>query len=165
MERSITDDLEEVQLAIRGNDVTLKAGSSTIYSRQVEGRFPRYSDVIPSHSEHTIDMVVSPFYAAIRQAQIVTNEESRGVDFAFTKGQLTLKSLVAEIGQSTVELPISYEGDDLTITFDPRFVAEFLRILSPETNIQLRLVDSESAAVLSTEDDYTYVIMPLSRDR
>jgi DNA polymerase-3 subunit beta len=110
-------------------------------------------------------MVVSPFYAAIRQAQIVTNEESRGVDFAFTKGQLTLKSLVAEIGQSTVELPISYEGDDLTITFDPRFVAEFLRILSPETNIQLRLVDSESAAVLSTEDDYTYVIMPLSRDR
>ena len=103
--------------------------------------------------------------SAVRQAQIVTNEESRGVDFAFSKGLLTLNSQAADIGQSRVELPVSYDGADLAITFDPRFVAEFLRVLEPERQVRLDLIDAESAAVLRTDDGYTYVIMPLSRDR
>ena len=78
---------------------------------------------------------------------------------------MTLDSLAAEIGQSKVEMPVDYDGDELTITFDPRFVAEFLRVLGPEKQVQLALIDSESAAVFKADDAYTYVIMPLSRDR
>ena len=105
IERSVSDDEEDVFLAVHANDVLVKSGNSTVYSRLVEGRFPRYQDVIPGHSEATIDLVVGPFYSAVRQAQIVTNEESRGVDFAFSKGLLTLNSQAADIGQSTIELP------------------------------------------------------------
>ena len=76
-----------------------------------------------------------------------------------------LDSQAADVGQSTVELPISYDAADLTITFDPRFVADFLRILDPENTVRLDLIDAESAAVFHTADAYTYVIMPLSRER
>ena len=54
--------------------------------------------------------------------------------------------------------------DKLTITFDPRFIAEFLRVLEPEKQVRLELIDSESAAVFRTDEAYTYVIMPLSRE-
>lgn len=165
IERSIGGDDEEVFIALHANDLLLKCGRSTIYSRLVEGRFPKYKDVIPKESKVTIDLLTGPFYAAVRQAQIVTNEESRGVDFSFANGTLTLNSQAAEIGQSKVELPIAYDGEKLDITFDPRFIAEFLRVLPPESQVKLNLTDSESAAVLRTEDSYTYVIMPLSRDR
>ena len=156
---------EDVFIAVHSNDVLVKSGNSTVYSRLVEGRFPRYQDVIPGHSEATIDLVVGPFYSAVRQAQIVTNEESRGVDFVFSKGLLTLKSQAADIGQSTIELPVPYEGEDLVITFDPQFIAEFLRILGSESSVKLDLIDAESAAVFRTEDSYIYVVMPLSKDR
>ncbi len=164
IEKSIVDD-GEVFIAVHANDVLVKCGNSTTYSRLVEGRFPKYRDVIPAQSKVNIDLVVSPFFSAVRQAQIVTNEESRGVDFSFAKGLLTLNSQAADIGQSKVELPISYDGEELSITFDPRFVAEFLRVLEPEKQVRLDLIDAESAAVFRTEDAYTYVIMPLSRDR
>jgi len=164
IERSIADD-SDVNLAVHANDVLVQSTQSTIYSRLVDGRFPKYRDVIPSQSKISIELLVGPFFAAVRQAQIVTNEESRGVDFAFSKGLLTLNSQAADIGQSRVELPISYDGDELAITFDPRFVAEFLRVLEPEKSVRLELIDAESAAVLRTDDAYTYVIMPLSRDR
>ena len=164
IERSIADD-GDVFLAVHANDVLVKSGHSTIYSRLVEGRFPKYRDVIPAQAKISIELVVNPFFSAVRQAQIVTNEESRGVDFAFSKGLLTLNSQAADIGQSRVELPVSYDGADLAITFDPRFVAEFLRVLEPERQVRLDLIDAESAAVLRTDDGYTYVIMPLSRDR
>ena len=162
-ERSIADDDAEVFLAVHANDAVIKTGNSTISSRLVDGRFPNYQQVIPAESPLTIALVVGPFYSAVRQAQLVTDNDSRGVDFQFANGLLTLNSQSADIGQSKVELPIDYDGDALTITFDPRFVAEFLRVLEPETSIRLELIDDESAAVFRVDESYTYVIMPLSR--
>ena len=162
-ERSIGDDEFEVFLAVHANDVVIKTGNSTISSRLVDGRFPNYRQVIPTEPRQTIELVVGPFYSVVRQAQLVTDNDSRGVDFHFTSGLLTLNSQSAEIGQSKVELPIGYDGDELTITFDPRFVAEFLRVLELEKSIRLELIDDESAAVFRVDESYTYVIMPLSR--
>ena len=165
IERSIPDADSEALLAIHPNEALVKVGSSTIYSRLVEGRFPKYRDVVPARAEKSIDLVVAPFYSAIRQAQIVTEEDSRGVDFRFARGLLTMTSKSAEVGQSVIQLPISYDGDDLAILFDPRYIADFLRVLSPEKSIRLDLIDAESAAVFRTDDAYTYVVMPLTRDR
>jgi DNA polymerase-3 subunit beta len=165
IERTLSDESAPVSLAIRNNDVLVKTSNATIYSRLVEGRFPRYQDVIPTQSTIKVDLVVGPFYSAVRQAQIVTSEESRGVDFELASGLMTLSSRAAEIGESKVELPISYDGSPLVITFDPRYVAEFLRVLELEQPIHLELTDSESAALFRTDDGYTYIVMPLSRDR
>lgn len=165
IERSLVDEESVVSLSVRPNDVLLQSGATTIYSRLVEGRFPKYQDVIPTDTQLKLHLVTGPFYAAVRQAQIVTNEESRGVDFNFAPGLLTLRSQAAEVGQSKVELPISYDGAEVTITFDPRYVSEFLKVLGPEQQIHLELIDSESAAVFRTDDGYAYIIMPLSRDR
>ena len=110
IERSIPDAESEALLAIHPNEALVKVGSSTIYSRLVEGRFPKYRDVIPARAEKSIDLFVGPFYSAIRQAQIVTEEDSRGVDFRFATGLLTLTSKSADVGQSVIQLPISYDG-------------------------------------------------------
>jgi DNA polymerase-3 subunit beta len=165
IERSLTDSDEMVQIAVHANDVLVKCGNSTIYSQLVEGRFPKYQDVIPPSAAISIEMVAGPFHSAVRQAQIVTSEESRGVDFTFGKGLLVLKSQAADVGQSRIEMPVSYDGTELTITFDPRFVSDFLKVLGPEQQVRLDMIDGDSAAVLRTDDGYTYVIMPLSRDR
>ena len=164
IDRSIGDDDETVQLVLGANELQVRCGSSTITSRLVEGRFPPYANVIPQDSGTKFQLVVAPFYAAVRQAQIVTTDDSRGVDFTFTKGGLTLSSVAADVGHSKVELPVSYDGDELSIMFDPRFVADFLRVLEQEANVTLRLTDGESAAVFEVDGSYTYVIMPLSRD-
>ena len=165
IERTIPEDDSEVQLAIGTNEVLTRIEKATVYSRLVEGRYPKYTAVIPEKKNVSVDMVVGPFYGAVRQAQIVTNEESRGVEFEFAEGRLSLQSRAAEIGQSTVELPISWSGESVTATFDPRYIAEFLRVLPAEKQITLELIDGESAAVFRTDDDYTYVIMPLSKER
>jgi DNA polymerase-3 subunit beta len=163
IEKSIDDD-GEVLVAVHQNDVVVKSGHSTIYSRLVEGRFPRYGDVIPSETTHQIDLVVGPFYAAVRQAQILTNEDSRGVDFHFGGGTLVLRSEASDVGTSKIELPINYDEESMIIKFDPRYISEFLRNFEPEKQVSLHLIDAESAAVFRTDDNYTYVIMPLSRE-
>jgi DNA polymerase-3 subunit beta len=165
IERSLGDAESEVQIAIHQNDIAVRCGTTTITSQLVQGRFPDWRKVVPGQFSAKIDMVVAPFYGAVRQAMIVTSEESRGVDFTFTRGTLRLSSQAADIGQSKVEMPIPYEGEDVKITFDPRYVADFLKSLDTGAQFRFQLISHEDPAVLATDDDYTYVIMPLSRDR
>lgn len=164
VERSLPAGDEPVWMTIDNNSAMFKTSRTTIFSRLVEGRFPRYEDVIPKSSKKGVELVTGPFHAAVRQALIVTTEESRGVVFHFTSGQLTLRSH-AEFGESTVELPVAYDGDDFKIEFDPRYVADFLKVLDSESQVLLRLNDPESAALFQTQDGYQYVVMPLARDK
>ena len=38
----------------------------------------------------------------------------------------------AEMGESHVELPIAYDGPEIPVKLDPRFVGDFLKVLDPE---------------------------------
>ncbi|HJT34604.1 MAG TPA: DNA polymerase III subunit beta [Pirellulales bacterium] len=166
IERALADGDAEVQLATRANDVLVKTPRATFYSRLVEGRFPKWRDVFPRRVDAVkIELVVGPVYSAVRQAAIVTDEESRGVDFNFADGKLVLSGRSATVGQSRVELPVAYEGAPMVITLDPRYLIDFLKVLDPEKNFTLELKDAESAAVCTTDDGYGYVIMPLARER
>ncbi len=166
IERSITDGDAEVQIAARANDILVRTPRAVIYSRLVEGRFPKWRDVFPRREgTQKIALVVGQAYSAVRQAAIVTSEESRGVDFTFAEGKAVLSGRGAETGQSRIELPIAYDGPPITIALDPRYVSDFFRVLDAEKTFTLELKDGESAAVCLTDDGYSYVIMPLARDR
>lgn len=153
---------DEVKVSVTANTTTVQCGRFTVSSQLVQGTFPNWRRVIPT-PEVSIATVVGPFHSAIRQAQIVTNEESRGVDFTFSKGTLRLSSQAADIGQSKIELPISYDGADRTIAFDPRYIGDCLRVLGPSETVDIKVTDSDSAALITTADGYRYVIMPLSK--
>lgn len=165
--RALSDSDNEVHLAARGNDVLIRTPRATFYSRLVEGRFPRWRDVFPARRDAAkIDMQVGPLHSALRQASVVLSAESRGIDFTFENGTLTLAASTAEAGQSRVEMPIAYDGPQIIVSLDHRFVLEFLKVLSPEATLQLDIENGETAAVFNADDGaYGYVVMPLSRDR
>jgi DNA polymerase-3 subunit beta len=165
MERALADTDVEIQIAARSNDILVKSPQTTIYSRLVEGRFPRWKDVLPVRTDSVrIDMSVGPLYAALRQAAIFTNNESRGIDFKFGDGSVVLQASAADTGQSRVELPIPYSGAPIHLSMDNRYVTDFLRVLDPQKIVTVDVVDSESAALFTTDDGYSYVVMPMARD-
>ena len=165
--RALTDSDNVVHLACRTNDVLIQTERATYYSRLVEGRFPKWRDVFPARRDGAkIDLIAGPFLSCLRQAAIVTSNDSRGIDFTFGAGTLTLNASTAESGQSRIEMPISYDGQPITVTLDHRFVSDFLKVLNPESNVILDIENAETAAVFyADEEKYGYVVMPLSRDR
>ncbi len=112
----------------------------------------------------TITSTVGPFFSALRQAAVVADTESRGVDFQFGQGSLVVASRTADIGQSRIEIPISYTGDSIRMTMDHRYVSDFLRVLDLQSNFNLEISSSSEPALFTTEDGYAYVVMPMARD-
>ncbi len=166
IERTLSESDAEVAIATRDNDILVRTPRAIISARLVEGRFPKWRDVIPKPGRgEAIEMMVGPTYAAVRQAAIATNDDSRGIDFTFGDGRLVLSGNAADVGEAQVELPIGYEGEEIKIMLDPRYVIDFLKVLDSQQSFTFHISSSADPAVCRTEDGFEYVIMPLARDR
>lgn len=161
LERHLADG-EAVRVGVRANDAAFVAGALTVVTRLVEGRFPDHTRVVLKDPAATVPLTVGPFHAAVRQASILTDEESRRVVFAFRSGRLTLSARGSAGGRSKVELAIDYAGKPVEVGFDPKYIRELLKVLEPDESLELRLVDGSKPALLVNEaGDYQYVVTPL----
>lgn len=166
IERTLTDPEATVAIAARANDILVRTTKATVAARLVEGRFPKWRDVIPkSILGQAVEMEVGPVYSAVRQAAIATSDESRGIEFCFGDGRLVLSAQAADVGEAHVELPIAYDRDEIKTMLDPRFLADFFKVLESEQSFAFSISSSTEPAVCRTEDGYEYVVMPLARDR
>jgi DNA polymerase-3 subunit beta len=163
LERNLADDEEEpVKVCLRPNEVLFRTERAVVYSRLVEGRFPDYKQVMPKKQGTKIVLQAAPFQAAVRQAAIMTDEDSKRVTFRFSKNNLTLKAQGATAGRSKIDLPIEYDGKSLEIGFNPTYLVDMLKVLPPDAELTLDLIDAGSPALFRYGSDYSYLVMPLT---
>jgi DNA polymerase-3 subunit beta len=162
LERNLQDPDEKVRVCLRPNDALFKTERAMICSRLVEGRYPPYKEVFPKKQTVKVPLLIGPFLAAIRQAAIMTDEESKRVGFTFAKKKLTLQAQGPATGRSKVEMPLDYDGKDIKINFDPRYVTDMLRVLNADDALTVELIDGNSVALFKCGENYSYIVMPLS---
>jgi DNA polymerase-3 subunit beta len=162
LERLLQEDEEQVRISLRANEALFHTERATIYTRLVEGRYPNYKEVFPKKQTTKIPVLVEPFHRAVRQAAIMTDDESKRVKFEFGKKQMLLQASGADTGRSKISVPLEYEGKELKISFDPHLVTEMLKVLPPDAPLTLEIVDGNSPALFRSGTDYSYVVMPLT---
>ena len=158
---SIVED-GDVQVALTKTGLFVKSGLVTLSSQFVEGRFPDWRRVMPGAARHTMEFVAGPFLDAMRQSMVTRQEESRGVEFSLSRGNLRLSSEGADVWASKVEIPVAYDGEPVKISFDPAYFADFLKVLESSSVVKCNLISCEDPGELESAG-YRYVIMPLER--
>lgn len=151
---------EEVIISWSQNLCVFETPSATVTTRLVEGRFPNYRSILPESHLHELTIPRLPLLSALRQASIVTNNESRGLDLCFGPDEIRIRGLGADIGKAEVRVPISGMSDELLITLDPAFVIEALKVMH-EDSVYLRFNSPDTPFVIM-EPNCTHVIMPLA---
>jgi DNA polymerase III subunit beta len=163
LERNLADDADEtVRVCLRPNEVMFRTGRAMVYSRLIEGRFPDYRQVLPKKSATKVSFAAAPFQAAVRQAAIMVEEDSKRVNFRFGKGLLTLESQGATSGRSKVEFPLDYDGKPINIGFNPQYLIEMLKVLPPDAELLADLIDDKTPVLFHSSGDYRYLVMPLT---
>ena len=131
----------------------------------VEGQFPPYQDVIPRDQNRKIILERGQLSSAVRKASVLTNEESRGVRMGFTADNkiLRLTSRAPEMGEAEIDVPIvSFDGDDIDISFNPAFIADVLKITPDEQVIFEFKAPKDPGVVRSSDGEFLYVVMPVT---
>lgn len=152
---------DDLEVKLGTNSVTFKTKRATIYSRLVEGNYPPYTTVIPKKAEASVELDTTAFLHAVKQASIMTDDESKRVSFAFETDKVTLEAQGASSGKSKVSMPLTgYKGPEITISFDPAYLTEYLRTCADGERVRLDLVNGSKSAVFRGEG-YLYLVVPL----
>ena len=130
---------------------------------RVEGQFPNYQEVIPADSKIKVQLPAKELLSAVRRASFVTTDETRVVDFQFSKGALAVTAEAPDVGRAEVRMEIDYDGPDAQIAFNPEFIEDVLNIVEREA-VKVRFVDRRSPCVFKSGLDYTYVVSPVIRE-
>jgi DNA polymerase-3 subunit beta len=154
-----------VQVEASAKDVVFTLDGTTVTGRLVEGRFPRWRDVVGEPEGQATVLEVAELLACVRAAAIVTSEQSKGVDCVWTADTLVISGRSAEYGESTVKCPLVAAGSASPTKLDPRFLADFLRSIpaDEEPQVDVYATNAESRVLLKC-GPYTGVIMPLAKE-
>ena len=150
-----------VGVRITSNQVLIKMAGAVVSSSLVEGRFPRYQDVIPTDCDRSAMINTAEFLGALKRAALLTNEESKGVRLAFSEGELTLSSRAPEQGEATVSFPVEYAGEPMDIGFNPAFLMDVMRVVHAD-KIEFVMKQAERPGLVRLGENFVYVVMPVN---
>ena len=151
-----------LQLGFMDNNAVVSKDQTVIIMRLVDGEFPDYGRVIPKTNEQKASIAVDPFLHALRRMIIVSSEKSRGVKMNLKNNLLEVSSSNPELGDAREELDIEYQGPELSVGFNARYLLDILQVQDQE-RINIILKDNLSPGLIkpADEDGYLAVIMPM----
>ena len=149
-----------------------KYKETTIITKLIELRFPNYADIL---SNITYDKKLSinneTFTNLLKRVLIFSrsNMESKySSTYQFKHGvngeSKLIISALNDIARINEELNISFEGEDLKISLNSKYLLEFIQNIPKEKELVLEFMYANSAVKVYEKDneDYIYILMPLA---
>lgn len=158
--RLLEDDTEDVLIApLKDNQLMFRFGYATVVTRLIEGQFPSYEKVIPAPSKQVVTCTRQALVNAIRRASLMTTAASQAVVFELSRDRLVISKESAELGSAREELPVTYQGEAMTVAFNPEFWLDVLKVVdTEEIDIELSAPDRPAAI---RQPGFTYIVLPM----
>jgi len=162
MKRLLTEKHEKVSLGFSGSNAVFKTEGLSLVMRLVDGTFPDYEQVIPEGGKHPLLIERDRLLSTLKRVSLVSPDRAPAVKLQLAKGTLTVVSENPELGEASEALEVNYEGGDVTVGFNARYVIDVLSVLSCE-EIVIEIADELSPGLIRPKDDpdFTAVVMPM----
>ncbi len=143
------------------------ADGKTMTSRMLDGTFPPYRHLLPQEVITTAVIEVAPFLDSVRRVALVT-DKTVPLRLEFKNNILALEAGAGEEAQAREEINILLTGEDISIAFNPIFLADGLQAIGTSF-VQISFTGSNKPAILMgrTElngiaiENYRYLLMPM----
>lgn len=153
----------EVKMSIAKSQMHFAFGDIELYTKLIEDNYPNYTQVIPKETVSTVIIGRNEFVEAIDRIAVFASEAGiSSMQLIFGNNAVILSSQADESGSARDEVPIKYDGEEITMSLNPAYIKDALTALD-EDEVEIRLNNSHSPALITKVDaeDFLYVCMPL----
>lgn len=155
-------DAEELSCGVHKGTLFVQAGSAVLGTKLVEAQFPPYSQVIPKSVAGTARVPRRALLDAVSAVSVSASDRTGGVALTFGSSAIRVTSESPERGAGFDEVPCEYDGKELKIGVNAKYIADALGAVSAdEVNIG---VGGELDPMLMTvpgDESALFVLMPL----
>ncbi|MDH5541601.1 MAG: DNA polymerase III subunit beta [Nitrospinota bacterium] len=163
--KKLFDEMEDeasLTIARVDNRIFFKIDKLEFFTREVEGTYPNYEQVIPQKNTKKATINVENVKKSIKRVSTVSADKSYLIHFHFKKGKLEISSEVSEVGEAHEEVDVEFSAEPLKLGLNSQYILETLSHITSES-AELKLEGSEDAALIkpTDDDDYVSIIMPM----
>jgi DNA polymerase-3 subunit beta len=163
-------------LAASEDDVTIEYNDSNakftfentvLVCRLIDGKYPNYEAVIPKENPNKLTIDRMQFLNSVRRVSIFSNKTTHQIRLKIAGAELNISAEDIDYSNKAEErLTCDYQGDDMQIGFNSRFLTEMLNNLS-SNEVQLEMSLPNRAGILTPIDgldegeQVTMLVMPV----
>lgn len=158
---------EPVRIEFNKTNASFVFGDYQLICRLIEGRYPNYDAVIPKQNPNHLTIDRQTFLSAIRRVAVFSSKATHQVRFRIAGQELTLTAEDIDFYNEAKErLTCSYEGDDMEIGFNSRFLQEMLSNFDSEA-VKIDMSAPNRAGIITPVDneneaeDLLMLLMPV----
>ena len=159
----------ETDVSIEYNDSNAKFTfeNTTLICRLIDGKYPNYEAVIPKENPNRLSIDRTQFLNSVRRVSIFSNKTTHQIRLKIAGAELNISAEDIDYSNKAEErLSCDYQGDDMQIGFNSRFLTEMLNTLnSDEVSLEMSLPNR--AGILTPIDGLdegeliTMLVMPV----
>jgi DNA polymerase-3 subunit beta len=157
--RTVGDGKMTVGLGDREATFVTDRGRLTV--RIIDAKFPNYRQLLPDGYPNRLTVAKEALLDAVGRAALVA-EDHIPVRFSLHEGGVELSVIRQEVGEETEHLEGTYEGEEMTIAFNTRYLADGVTVISGDT-VVLETIDPLKPGLVHGEDSdaFRYLLMPV----
>ncbi len=166
LKSSLPADDTEVSVEYNNTNAFFQFGSIHLICRLVDERYPDYEAVIPQHNPNKLTVDRAQFLNTLRRVVIFANKTTHQVRLKINGSELNISAEDLDFSNEAYErLSCQFEGEDLEIGFNAKFLVEMLNNLSCE-EVVLEMSTPNRAGLLlpaikEDDEDILMLVMPV----
>ena len=158
---------EEVTVEYNNSNAKFSFENTQLICRLIDGKYPNYEAVIPKENPNTLSISRSELLNSVKRVSIFSNKTTHQIRLKIAGAELNISAEDLDYSNKADErLNCDYNGDDIQIGFNSRFLSEMLTNLNSE-DVQLEMSLPNRAGILTPVDGLdegaliTMLVMPV----
>ena len=158
---------EEVTIEYNDSNAKFSFDNTEMVCRLIDGKYPNYEAVIPKENPNVLKIERNQFLNSVRRVSIFSNKTTHQIRLKIAGAELNISAEDIDYSNKAEErLTCDYQGDDMQIGFNSRFLTEMLNNLSSD-EVSLEMSMPNRAGILTPTDGLdegelvTMLVMPV----
>jgi len=157
---------EEVNVTFGAKNARFEFGSTIVVCRQIEGRFPNYSAVIPQGNQNIVTVDRQTIVNACKRVAVFANNGTAQLRLALSENSIKISAQDIDFSTSAEEtISCDYNGTPMAIGFKAPFLIDLLNSITC-ADVQLKLADPARAGLImpvenEENEDVLMLLMPM----
>lgn len=166
LKNAIPDNDSSIEVSYNSNHLFVSHGDTQLSCRLIDARFPDYKVVIPTDNPYKLTVNKNDFQSALRRVSVFSNKSTNQVALSITGSELQMAAQDVDFSfEGNERMNCSYDGEDLQIAFNAKFLIEMLNATDC-AEVKVELATSTKAGIIKpTEEDANeellMLVMPL----
>ena len=162
---------EEITLEYNESNAVFTFSDLVLVCRLIDGKYPNYEAVIPKENPNVLTIDRLQLLNSIKRVSIFSNKTTHQIKLKLAGAELSLSAEDLDFSNEANErLTCNYDGSDLEIGFNSRFIVEMLNNLDSD-EVKLSMSEPSRAGILTPvsddndKEDILMLVMPVMLNR